>query len=73
MAGKKDDELESAPKGKRGERRPERLEDVETEPGAWGRFERAVDAALHTPPKQRPKRERGEAGAKKAPVRKDGG
>src|SRR5688500_15188523 len=26
-------------------------DDVEVEPGAWGRFEKAVDGALHTKPK----------------------
>jgi len=28
-------------------------EDIETEPDAWGRFERAVDVLAHTPPKPR--------------------
>jgi len=30
-------------------------EDPGADPDGWSRFERAVDAALHTPPKHKPK------------------
>jgi hypothetical protein len=34
---------------------PEQVEDIELRPDGWERFEKAVDAALRTPPQHRTK------------------
>lgn len=49
-------------------KKPKR-EEIETDPGAWGRFEQAVDAAVASGPKHRapkPKQPRGRESSKKA-------
>ena len=49
-----------------------RLDETEFEPDAWERFERAVDKALHTPPKRQAEMKVGRKAKAPGPVQSKG-
>ncbi len=47
-----------------GKKADKRLDEIEIEPGAWERFEKAVEGALHTTPKPHKPKADAQAAAK---------